>query len=436
MMIATPFLWYRPKAEQLSVELALLPPAEATFHWLQPGVISPDGQTFAFVAEAHGKSELWLRRLDSKAGKPLPGTEGASAPFWSPDGRFIAFFADRKLKKVAIAGGSPQVLCHAAAGRGGAWSPHGIIVFAPQILGALFRVADSGGEPVPLTRFDRSLEQNAHYWPQFLPDGRRFIYFARSGNPELSTLELGSVDLPPESNPAARFVHTLSNAAYAPGRGNRLPQILFVRGETLLAQAFDESTLKVKGEPVAIVEGVGSNAFVGLADFSVSENNVLVYGGGSNLVSELTWRGRDGAKLGSIEASASYLAPRLSPDGGKLAVSRADLGNGNADIWIFDSVRNTSSRLTFNPALDLHAVWSADGKRCAVFIESRWRVQYLSERRHGSRTREADHENRIQSVCGRLVARWAVCTLCAAGRPHYGESMGTAAGTARTTLSR
>ena len=113
---------------------------------------------------------------------------------------------------------------------------------------------------------------------------------------------------------------------------------------------------------MVIVEGVGSNAFVGLADFSVSGNNVLVYGGGSNLVSELTWRGRDGAKLGSIEASASYLAPRLSPDGGKLAFSRADLGNGNADVWIFDSVRNTSSRLTFNPALDFHAVWSADGK--------------------------------------------------------------------------
>ena len=203
------------------MELALLPPAEATFHWLQPGVgdLSRWSDVRLCGGSARQERTLVAPPLIPKPVNLCPEPKERPLRSGRQMGALSPFFADRKLKKVAIAGGSPQVLCHAAAGRGGAWSPHGVIVFAPQILGALFRVADSGGEPVPLTRFDRSLEQNAHYWPQFLPDGRRFIYFARSGNPELSTLELGSVDLPPESNPAARFVHTLSNAAYAPGAG-------------------------------------------------------------------------------------------------------------------------------------------------------------------------------------------------------------------------
>ena len=339
------------------------------------------------VAVSGGQSQLWVRRLDRAASRPLPGTEGASAPFWSPDNRFVAFFGDRKLKKVALTGGSPQVICDSSAGRGGAWSPRGVIVFAPTINGSLFRVADSGGEPVPLTRFDASRQENAHYWPQFLSDGRRFIYLARSARPDLSTIQLGFADATPESQPRTRLLNSLTSVAFVP-RGQGFPsQVLFVRNGTLLAQRFDERSAQVEGEPVSVREGVGAVAFVGLADFSTSQEGTLVYGTGSNSLARLTWWSREGKQLGSLGPPGTYLAPRLSPDGSVLAVTRADPQTGSADVWIMDSARNSESRFTFDPAFDFHPVWSADGKRI-LFSSNRTGAFNLFEKEVTGRTPE------------------------------------------------
>ena len=164
----------------------------------------------------------------------------------------------------------------------GAWSPRGVIVFAPAINGNLFRVTDSGGQPVPLTTFDVSRRENAHYWPQFLSDGRRFIYLARSAQPDLSTIQLGSADATPASQPRTRLVNTLTSAAYVPPGQGFPALVLFVRNGTLLAQRFNERIAQVEGEPVPVRDGVGAAAFVGLSDFSTSHEGTLVYGSGSN----------------------------------------------------------------------------------------------------------------------------------------------------------
>ena len=353
----------RPGIEGGSVELSFFPPVNASFHWLQAAAISPDGQMLAFVAVSGGKSSLWVRRLDSVAVRQLPGTEGASAPFWSPDARSLAFFAERRLKKVALAGGAPQTLCAASAGRGGAWSPFGVIVFAPVINGNLFVVPDSGGAPVQLTQLDKSRQENAHYWPQFLSDGHRFIYLARSVQPDLSAIQVGSVDRAPNAQDRITLVNTMVSGAYVAPRQGGPAELLFVRHGTLFAQRLDEDRARLEGQPVPIVEGVGASAFVGLADFSASQNGVLVYGNGSSSTSRLTWRSRDGRQTSTLDAPGIYLAPRLSPDGTKLAVTRADPVTANADISIIDTSRGVGSRFTFDPAFDFHPVWSRGGKQ-------------------------------------------------------------------------
>ena len=179
--------------------------------------------------------------------QPLPGTEGASFPFWSPDSRFIAFFAGGKLKKIDTTGGMPQVLCNAAAGRGGAWNPDGIIVFTGQANSPISRISASGGVVTAATTFDPDQAVTPHYWPQFLPDGRHFLYYQRSSKPENQGVHVTALD----SSSSTRVLESDGMALYASGL------LLFVRGGTLFAQAFDDRALQTSGDPVRIGDHVG-----------------------------------------------------------------------------------------------------------------------------------------------------------------------------------
>ena len=317
--------------------------------------LSPDGRHLVFAATEAGKSGLFLRPLDSLEARPLPGTEGAAHPFWSPDSRFVGFIALGKLKKIDTTGGPPQTLCDAGENRGGTWNRDGMILFAPISGGPLYRVSAAGGIATQLTTLDPSRRENAHRWPVFLPDGRRFLYVVRSGNPDYTGIYLRSLD----SDDSRRLVGAYSSVAYVP------PNLLYVRGETLMAQPFDASRLELVGEPFPVVEQVGSFAVHGKGYFSLSENGVLAYRTYRSDYELPVWFDREGKRVGTLGPPEDYGLPALSPDEQRLAIDRIDRDTGAPDIWVIDLSLGTTSRFTSDPAGDYWPVWSPDGSRIA-----------------------------------------------------------------------
>ncbi len=319
--------------------------------------LSHDGRKLAFVAAKEGKNHLWVRALESLDARQLEGTENAVFPFWSPDGRFIGFFAEGKLKKVDVATGAVQSLCDANDSRGAAWSRDGVILFTPNYTSPLFSIASSGGAPIQVTKLDDvTAKESSHRWPSFLPDGRHFVYFARAGSRGESKIYLGSLD----SEQRRELVASASGAAYA------LPGYLFYMVDgNLLARPFDASRLEFMGEPVLLAETVqrfGELGPSGYGAFSVSQSGTLAYRSGETLTTQLAWFDRRGARLESVGPPGRYDEPALSRDGRRIAVGRSD-PNGSSDIWILDLSRGTFSRLTFDPATDATPVWSPEGDR-------------------------------------------------------------------------
>jgi Tol biopolymer transport system component len=323
--------------------------------------LSPDGRYVAIVAAETGRSRLWLRPLDSLQPQVLAGTEDATYPFWSSDSAFIGFFAEGKLKKIAVAGGPPQILCDAPSGRGGAWSSEGVILFTPNISGALYRVAAEGGIPTPVTKPRPGTDDSDRY-PEFLPGGQRFLYLAQSGSAERTGIYFGSLD----GAQPVRVLPDAVNAAYVPpaapgGRGH----LLFRRNSTLMALPFDVDRLRATGEMFPLAEQVGTSQNVGNAAFSASRNGVLVYRTGIAAGNrELAWVDRTGKQAGSITKPGRIGSSRLSPDEKTIALSIFESAVAT-DIWLQDLTRGVISRFTFGPGANLYAVWSSDGSRIA-----------------------------------------------------------------------
>jgi Tol biopolymer transport system component len=347
----------RPLPEEAPVtKLPLLPPENTSFNEI---AVSPDGRRLAFTARAAaGPTQLWVRPLDSLSAQPLAGTEGASLPFWSPDSRSIGFFAAGKLKKVEASGGAPQTLVNTPlVPRGGAWSRDGVIIFSGSSGTPLYRVPAAGGEPQPVTALDPARQENTHSWPQFLPDGQHFLFFALSSQAENTGVYVASLD----SKSHTRLLGTTSTAAYASG------YLLFLREGALLAQAFDLARLATAGEAVPVAELVQFDTFL-RARFSVSQSGVLVYdASGSGTSSRLLWFDRAGKPLGSVGDPGDYTHLNLSPDDQRVVASRRDPQTGLQDIWLFELARGVSSRFTFGPFSSASPVWSPDGSRIAFF---------------------------------------------------------------------
>ena len=317
-----------------------------------PVVISPDGTTLAFVALGKDTQRLWVRPLNGPTARVLPGTEGATFPFWSGDSRTIGYFAKEKLYTVSAAGGPAISVCDASGGRGGTWNREGVILFSPAFRSGLFRVSPTGGKPVPVTQLDES-KHTSHRWPAFCPDGKHFLYLAvahGAAQTETNAVYLGSLD----GGEPKLVMHGSANAAQV---GDNL---LFPRENTLQAAPFDVKTAQLLGDPIVVATEVMYDVTVWRAGFSGSDHGVLAFHTGTaGGEIQMVRRDRAGKVLGKIGDPANFGSLSLSPDGKKVAT---DISGVETDVWIYDVARGVRSRLTFGNAANLDPVWSPDGQ--------------------------------------------------------------------------
>jgi Tol biopolymer transport system component len=349
-----------PGRERRPIRLSISPPANAPYESVRSIAVSPDGRRIAFVGQtAEGKRSLWVRGLDALVPRPLAGTEDAWLPFWSPDSRFLGFFADGKLKKIDASGGPPQVLAPAPLGFGGTWNRDDVIVFTPNVYDPLHRVPASGGTAVPVTKLGPRDE--AHRFPSFLPDGRHVVFLSDARRTEDHRIKVASLD----SGETRDLLGAVSNLAFAqPGF------LLFVRAGSLLAQPFDPKRLRLAGEPFVVGEsiietGAANHQF----EFSVSDAGVLAYRS-ADPNSELIWIDRAGRPLERLGDPVRRGFLNLSPSRNQVAYEGLDADGRNADLWLLDLSRRIASRFTFDPTSDRSPVWSPDGNQI-VFSATR-----------------------------------------------------------------
>jgi Tol biopolymer transport system component len=327
-----------------------LPPGGAAYP-----TVSPDGRYIAFVGISEGMSRLLLRPIASVSAQPIPGTEGADEyPFWSPDSRFIGFFAGGKLKKVAISAGRPVPLCDVTPGANfGTWSVEDVILFAHQ--NSVHRVAAGGGDCIPIRTPDKSKNEVWHVPMSFLPAGRHFLYVTRTFQLR-SELRGGSLDSSDSSNDTTLFPAS-SRVLYA-----NSGHLLFVRDGTLMAQPFDASRLSLTGDIFPVAEGIAGNTA-----FSVSGNGTLIYRTADVVTRQFFWLDRTGKVPRPVGEPGNYAeAFDLSLDGKRIAVSRVDPGTSVPDIWLLDWARGVPQKLTFNLEFSGNdVVWSPDGLQIA-----------------------------------------------------------------------
>jgi Tol biopolymer transport system component/predicted Ser/Thr protein kinase len=323
--------------------------------------VSPDGRKLVFTAGAPGG--LWLRNLDALEWRRLPGTEGATSPFWSPDSRYVGFIVDNTLRRVDTTGGPPETVTNvpAAAIRSGSWNRDGDIVLGSWGGGSggpLWRVSSTGGVATALSEVDLSRGEFVHTSPTFLPDGNHFLYF-RSGPPDVEGMYVGSLDVDAANQPGQRILATDVPATFADG------YLFFVRAGTLMAQPFDARRLAIQDvPPVPVAENVGITWYF-TAQFSVADAGVLVYRTASAPGSfQLTMVDRQGKTLGTIGQPGTDWRVVLSPDGTRAVVKDAPY-NAPGDLWMLDVASGRRTRFTFNKKVYSPAVWSPDGARIA-----------------------------------------------------------------------
>lgn len=318
--------------------------------------ISPDGSRIVFAAkDVYGKDQLWIREMNSSDLRALPGTEHPAHPFWSPDNRFVGFFADGMLKKINVSGGPPQIVCNAPMGRGASWNRENTILFCPNIASGLFRVSAFGGTPSAVTELAPG--EITHRWPLFLPDGRQYLYFAAQIQKGESFIYAGSLD----SKEKKKLIQDEGGMAYvSPG------YLLYVRDENLLAQSFDAKEIKLAGEPFIVAEDLEYFAEIWCALFTVSENGILLYQARSpSSLSQLRWFDRTGKPMETLGPPGDQTNPRISPDGKRVALDMVDSKTANNDVWIYETTGGIPRRFTSDPDFDAHPVWSPEASRIA-----------------------------------------------------------------------
>jgi Tol biopolymer transport system component len=354
------------------VRFTITSPPGANFSAPAEADLSPDGRAIVFVATDSLGARLFVRRLDSPEARMLPGTEGAALPFWSPDGRRLGFFAAGKLKKMALDGNPPSVLCDAPDARGGTWSRDEVIVFAPNNQGGLFRVSANGGAPTALTRLDAARKERGHRYPQFLGDGRHFLFVAISNDDRVTTYA-SSLD----GGKPVEVLRAGSMARFSPP-----DQLLFLDAgvnapqRRLMAQRFDPGSRRVQGDPQLVLDRANATNF-GYANIAADPHGTLVAQHWGDPHTRVTWRDRSGRTLGVAIDDIDATNGSLSPDGRQLAYPAFTV----RDMMVRDLGSGISRRLTFENQQVANCVWSPDGRQIAfarLFGSRGWEARVKS----------------------------------------------------------
>jgi eukaryotic-like serine/threonine-protein kinase len=347
---------------------SIVPPEKSSFSQIS---VSPDGRYLAFTAATGGKVQLWVQALDSTEARALAGTQGAIYPFWSPDSRFIGFFADYRLKKIEVTGGPVEKICEVSLPLGGAWSRAGVILFVRGVIG-LFRIPETGGEVTQVTTPDNSRQEITHRSPTFLPDGRHFLYSITSGRNETRGIYLGSLD----GTLKRRLMDDVTVVRYMaaiPGDTTGAAGLLvFGRDGALWARPFDTRRLDFTGEQFSLSDRLGRDIVGAYSFFSVSDNGVLVFDPSlkQRWRRQHRWVDRRGQTINLLDVPVGISPLWLSPDEKRFIADRYDPQTGASDLWMYDVSGGNAQRFTFNLAADLNPVWAPNGSRI-VWASSR-----------------------------------------------------------------
>jgi eukaryotic-like serine/threonine-protein kinase len=320
-------------------------------------VLSPDGTRLALLATgADQKRRIYIRPLDQLQATALSGTENALMPFFSPDGQWLGFFADGKLKKVSVQGGAPVALCDVPSGRGGSWSEDGSIVFAPDIRAALLQVPATGGTPQQLTTLDKPSGEVTQRWPQALLGGKAVLFTSNTHGGVYEDADIVVYSI------ASRQRKVVQHGGFY-GRYVPTGHVVYMHEGTLFAVPFDLNRLEVTGSPAPLVEGMRADPGDGAAHFSFSQTGNLAYVPGRSVAQNLSifWMDRLGKLTPLRETPGDYLRPAFSPDGKRLALQIND--GKRSDIWVYEWARDTLTRLTFGGEFNISPAWTPDGQR-------------------------------------------------------------------------
>jgi eukaryotic-like serine/threonine-protein kinase len=380
--------WARPPGQMYPIRFELSPIEIGAYD----PVISPSGKQIAFVVFRSGSSRICVRPIDSLLTRTVPGTEEGDKPFWSPDEQSLGFFGHGKLNKVEIATGSVQALAEVPYGVGGTWSSGGTVVYTPAFGSGLFRINASGGEAQSLTELDGAKREVIHGWPQFLPDGKHILFLQRTATGQVSHISVATLG----SKSIVQLMNGDALVGYSePG------YILFVRDGVLMAQPFEASKLRLRGDPFLVADKIGYDANWARALASVSANGTVVYQAKVQGEQQLVVVDRGGKQVRMLGPAGPYLGFRISADEKQVAVDRVDPANGALDIWTLDISRNIFSRLTTNPANEQILTWSPDGRRM-VFSSDRAGMYDLY-----LRDASGKEEPLLQSSHDKVGAEWS-----------------------------